>query len=334
MKLGTLRNGRPDGQLVVVSGDLARCVSAGRIAPSLQAALDDWDRAEPALEDLARALENGRIAAQPFDPGTAMAPLPRAYQRIDAMAYASHLERLGAGPSAPGGASQWPMLHQAASDQLAGPTSPLMIPDGDQSADFGAEIVAVLGRVPIRPSREEAAASVRLLMLANEVTLRRWLAVDPGAHASLRAKPGTAFAPVAVTPGELKAGWRNERVHLAVRVLLDDMLFGQPDAGKMKFDFAELVAAAAQTRELGSGTLIGSGIVSNAHNETPPIRREGLGFACLAEARAAEKAKYGRARSPFLKPGNRVRIVAIDAEERPMFGTIDQAVVLDRTFAG
>src|SRR5215217_3864518 len=86
MKLATLRNGRPDGQLVVVSTDLTRCVSAGRIAPNLQSALDDWTAHAPALSALSAQLDAGAIAGQPFDPSLALAPLPRAYQWIDGAA--------------------------------------------------------------------------------------------------------------------------------------------------------------------------------------------------------------------------------------------------------
>ena len=77
MKLATLRNGRPDGQLVLLSADLSRFVSAGRIAPTLQSALDDWDIHAPALAAVAAQLDAGAIAGQAFDPELALAPLPR-----------------------------------------------------------------------------------------------------------------------------------------------------------------------------------------------------------------------------------------------------------------
>jgi fumarylacetoacetate (FAA) hydrolase len=332
MKLGTLRNGRPDGQLVVVSSDLLRCVSAGRIAPSLQAALDGWETARPALEELSGALNAGRIAAQAFDPAAAMAPLPRAFQFIDGAGYLTHLERVrmlrGGRDDDP--QARRPVLSQAASDRFAGPTEPIVTPENDLALDFEAEIAVVLGPVPMRPDRAAAADAIRLVGVLNDVTLRRLVADDLQQGFGLfHAKPQTSFAPVLVTPDELGAAWRDAKLHLVVRVMLNDMLFGQPNAGvDMHFDFIDLIVAAAQTRALGNGTILGSGTISNRHSETPPIRREGIGFGCIAEARTLEKLKYGRSRTPFLKPGDRVRIAALDAGERPVFGSIDQTVSL------
>jgi len=318
MKLATLRNGRPDGHLVVVASDLSRCVSAGRIAPTLQAALDGWEQAHPALVELSAALNGGNIGSEPFDVASAMAPLPRAYQRIETEAFPAYHERLRrgtAGEESAGAAA----LYYGVSGVLGGPSEPIVLPQSEASADFSAELVAILGPVARGANQPACGAAIRLLSLANDVTFRR--------HDDLfHARASAAFAPVAVTPDELGSGWRGEKAALRVRVLLNGALFGQPDAGAMQPDFAALVMAAAQARPLGAGTLLGSGTVSNRHEETPPIRREGIGFASIAEARAAEKVKYGRTRTPFLKPGDRVRIVAVDAEERPVFGTIDQTV--------
>jgi len=65
MKLGSLKQGR-DGRLVVVSGDLAWCADATHLAPTLQAALDDWERVEPQLRLLATDLEHGVIPRDRF----------------------------------------------------------------------------------------------------------------------------------------------------------------------------------------------------------------------------------------------------------------------------
>jgi len=330
MKLATLRNGRPDGQLIVLSSDLARYASAGRIAPTLQAALDAWDAAAPALEELARRLDSGDIAASPFDPALATAPLPRAYQRIAGSAYGSHEERLPTrGVTWPAEtAARRPFVAQAFSDWLAGPSQLIELPSTDSSADLSAEVAVVVGAVPARPTREQALAAIRLVLLCNTLVLRRLLdepqTPDP---TGFQARPLAAFAPAAVTPKGLGAAWRQGRLVGPVRVTINDMLFGQPDAGTdMQFDFADLIVAAAQHRPLGSGTIVASGTVSNRHDETPPVRREGIGFASIGEARTLELAKYGRARTPYLKPGDRVRITALDAGERPIFGTIDQLV--------
>jgi fumarylacetoacetate (FAA) hydrolase len=332
MKLGTLRNGRPDGQLVVVSTDLARCVSAGRIAPNLQAALDQWDAVRPALEELSGALNDGRIGSQPFDPALSMAPLPRAYQFIDGSGYLSHLERVRTlkGSLDVELQSRRPLFYQGASDQLAGAHDPIIVPGSELAPDLEAEVAVILGPVPMRPSRAEATAAIRLVTLCNDVSLRKLVADDlQQGFGFFHAKPATSFAPVVATLDELGSAWRDNRLHLQVRVLVNGQLFGQPDAGvDMHFNFADLIMGAAQTRALGAGTILGGGTISNRHDETLPIRREGIGFACIAEARTVEKLKYGRARTPFLKPGDRVVIAAIDAAERAVFGAIDQTVSL------
>jgi fumarylacetoacetate (FAA) hydrolase len=335
MKLSTLKNGRPDGQLVVVSSDLARYVSAGRIAPSLQAALDNWDAIAPALADLSRQLNGGLIGAQPFDPALALAPLPRAYQWIDGAGYLSHLERVRTlkGSKDEELQSTRPLIYQGASDSLSAPHAPILVPDDGQAVDFEAEIAVIIGPVPMRPTRAEAAAAIRLVTVCNDVSLRRLVVDDlQNGFGFFHSKPSTSFAPVVATPDELGAAWAGEKLHLRVRTSVNDVLFGQPNAGvDMHFDFADLIVAAAQTRALGSGTIIGSGTVSNRHDESLPIKRDGIGFSCIAEARTVEKIKYGRARTPFLKAGDRVRIEAVDSADRSVFGAIDQTVdILDR----
>ncbi len=329
MKLATLRNGRPDGHLVVVSKDLTRCVSAGRVAPTLQAVLDDWERAAPALAELAQTLDRRGIAAEPFDAVDAMAPLPRAYAFIDGAAYPSHLERAmvqGQGEAAP--KPTRPTLYRGASDRLLGAHDPIVVPEADLWLDFEAEIAVITGPVVLRPDRAEALAAIRLVTVCNDISLRKLVVDDlEQGFGFFHAKPATAFAPVAVTPDELGPAWRDAKLHLPVRTTINTTLFGQPNAGRdMQYDFADLIAAAAQTHPLGAGTIIASGTVSNRHTEAPPIRRDGIGFASIAEARAVEKARYGRARTPFLKPGDRVRIAAIDTAENPVFGAIDQSV--------
>lgn len=333
MKLATLRNGRPDGQLVVVSADLATYVSAGRIAFTLQAALDNWAEAAPALEALSASLDGGAIAAQPFEPDNVLAPLPRAYQLIDGAGYLGHLERVrsvkGRGGDAEP-ASQKPLVYQGASDSLSAATAPIVVPADDLAVDYEAEVFVIIGPVPMRPSREQAAAAIRLVGVLNDVSLRKLVADDlQQGFGFFHAKPSTAFAPVVATPAQLGEAWRNDRLHLRVQSSVNGKLYGQPNAGvEVKFDFPDLIVAAAQTRQLGAGTIIGSGTISNRHEEALPMKRDGIGFASIAEARTLEKLKYGRARTPFLKAGDRVRIAAVDAEERPVFGIIDQIVTV------
>lgn len=331
MKLATLRNGRPDGQLVVVSSDLNQYVSAGRIAPTLQAALDDWDRVRPRLEEISAALNVSAIAAQPFDPTLAMAPLPRAHQRIDAMAYPAHLERLrGPKDTSAGVAGQRPLFYQGASDSLVAATAPIVVPPGELAADFEAEVAVILGPVPMRPGKGEAVDAIRLVTVCNDVTLRRLVADDlERGFGFFHSKPATTFAPVVATPDELGQSWTASKLDLHVQASVNGVLYGQPNAAaEMAFDFADLIVAAAQSRRLGTGTILGSGAIGRRHEETLPIKADGIGFCCIAEARSVEKQKYGRARTPFLKAGDRVRIAAVDLEERPVFGMIDQVVTI------
>lgn len=331
MKLATLRASRPDGQLVVVSNDLSRCVSAGRIAPSLQAALDDWDRLSPALAELAKQLDKGEIAGQSFEPSTALAPLPRAYQWIDGAGYMGHLERVRSlkGSKDEELQSVRPLIYQGGSDSLSAAHDPIIVPGEDLALDFEVEVAVIIGAVPMRPSREQAASAIRLVTICNDVSLRRLVADDlQNGFGFFHSKPSTSFAPVIVTPETLGDRWRNNRLHLPVRVEVNGTLYGQPNAGiDVHFDFVDLIVEAARTRHLGNGTIIGSGTIANHHDATLPIKEDGIGFGCIAEARTAEKAKFGRARTPFLKQGDRVRIFALGQGGKSVFGDIDQSVI-------
>ncbi|UJQ94800.1 fumarylacetoacetate hydrolase family protein [Mariluticola halotolerans] len=330
MKLATLRNGRPDGQLVVVSRDLTRFVSAGRIAPTLQAALDMWEEAAPLLQNLSDELNAGGIAGQDFEAGLALAPLPRAYQWIDAAGYLGHLERVRSlkGSKDAELQSHSPLMYQGGSDSLSAATDAILIPEDGLATDFEAEVAVITGPVPMRATKAEAEAAIRLVTVCNDVSLRRLVVDDlQNGFGFFHAKPATAFAPVVATLDELGDIWRDNRLHARVQVDVNEKLFGQPNAGEgMHFDFADLIVAATQTRQLGCGTIIGSGTVANDHDEVLPIKRDGTGFACIAEARTVEKMKFGKALTPFLNPGDRVRIAARDAEGKAIFGAIEQVV--------
>jgi fumarylacetoacetate (FAA) hydrolase len=330
MKLATLRNGRPDGQLVVLSSDLSRFVSAGRIATNLQAALDDWDRSHEALTALAAELDAGGIAGQSFQPSEALAPLPRAYQWIDGSGYLSHLERVRSlkGSKDAELQSDRPLLYQGASDSLSAPHDPIVATSPDLAIDFEAEVAVITGPVRMGANREEAAAAIRLVTICNDVSLRRLVLDDlQNGFGFFHAKPSTAFAPVVITPDQLGGAWKDNRLHLPVRIEVNGTLYGQPNAGTdVHFDFADLIVEAARTRNLAAGTIVGGGTVSNRHDEALPIKKDGIGFACIAEARTVEKLKYGRARTPFLKNGDSVRISAVGADGRSVFGDIAQRI--------
>lgn len=332
MKLASLKHGR-DGRLVVVSRDLSRFASAQAIAPTLQAALDDWTSAEPRLIEIADALEADRIAHGPFDPGAAASPLPRAFQWADGSAYVNHvaLVRKARGAEVP--ASFWtdPLMYQGGSDVLLGPRDPVTLADEAWGIDLEAEVVVILGDVPMDPTPAEAENAIRLVMLVNDVTLRN---VTPTELAKgfgfFHSKPSSAFTPVAVTPDELGKAWDRTKVNLPLLSFVNDRPLGKPVcAVDMTFDFPTLVMHAAKTRALCAGTILGAGTVSNRDRDGGPglpIAEGGLGYSCIAEQRTVETIRFGSPKTPYLKFGDRVRIEMHDANGHSIFGAIDQEV--------
>jgi fumarylacetoacetate (FAA) hydrolase len=332
MKLASLKGGR-DGRLVVVSDDLAYYADAGHIVGTLQAALDDWDRYEPALRLLAVDLQHGAIPLERFHEREAAAPLPRAYQWADGSAYVNHvaLVRQARGAEMPESFWQDPLMYQGGSDGFLGPRDPIPLADEAWGCDLEAEVVVVTGDVPLGASREEALAAVRLVGLTNDVSLRNLI---PGELAKgfgfFQSKPASAFSPVFVTPDALGDWWRDGKLHRKLMVDLNGKPFGRAEAGEdMTFDFGTLIAHAARTRALGAGTIIGSGTVSNRGSDGGPgksIAEGGVGYSCLAEVRTVETIRSGKPETPFLKAGDTVRIWAEDDKHHPIFGVIEQTV--------
>jgi fumarylacetoacetate (FAA) hydrolase len=322
MKLATLRAGGRDGTLAVVRRDGGALAPASGIAATLQAALDDWDRAAPALADLAARLDRGEMAGQPLHPGDLHSPLPRAYEWIDASAFLSHvrLVRRARGAEPPPNLTSDPLVYQGGSGVLLGPTEGIPAGDPGWGLDFEGEVCAILGDVPRGTTAAGAGRLVRLLCLANDVTLRNLIPAELGkGFGFLQSKPPTAFSPFAVTPDELGPAWREGRVHLPLEVWHNGVQVGRCDAGEMHFSFFELVAHVARTRALTAGTLLGSGTVSNED----PAR----GISCLVERRMIEQLEGGAPRTPYLQPGDRVRIEMRDAAGASLFGAIEQEVV-------
>jgi fumarylacetoacetate (FAA) hydrolase len=333
MKLATLKNGTRDGALVVVSRNLARCVAVPEIARTLQAALDGWDGAAPALDAISVELNAGRMPdAMPFDPAAAMAPLPRAYQWADGSAYVNHVElvRKARGATMPPEFWTDPLMYQGASDNMLGAGDDIVLADEAWGIDFEAEVAVVTGDVPMGTTTDDALRHIRLLMLVNDVSLRNLI---PGELAKgfgfLQSKPASAFSPVAVTPDELGAAWQGGKVHLPLVSHCNGRLFGRPNAGAdMTFGFATLIAHVAKTRELEAGSIVGSGTVSNKEDGGPgrPAAVGGVGYSCIAEQRTVETLLTGEPTTPFMRFGDRVRIEMLDAEGRSIFGAIDQRV--------
>ncbi len=332
MKLASLKSGR-DGRLVVVSDDLAWCADAQHVAPTLQAALDDWDRIAPLLEALATDLAHEAIPMMRFHERDAAAPLPRAYQWADGSAYVNHVALVRQARAAELPDSFWhdPLVYQGGSDGFLGPRDPIPLADEAWGCDMEAEVVVVTGDVPQGASRDDALATIRLVGLTNDVSLRNLVPGELGkGFGFYQSKPASAFSPVFVTPDALGERWADGKLHGALFVDLNGQAFGRADAGvDMIFDFGTLIAHLAKTRSLCAGTIVGSGTVSNRGTDGGPgksIAQGGVGYSCIAEVRIVETIQSGAAVTPFLKQGDSVRIWMDDERHHPIFGTIEQVV--------
>jgi fumarylacetoacetate (FAA) hydrolase len=333
MKLASLKGGR-DGRLVVVSGDLGWWTDAGSVAPTLQAALDNWADAEPRLRAVAEDLVRERVPRHPFDERACTSPLPRAYQWADGSAYVNHvaLVRKARGAEIPDSFWSDPLMYQGGSDIFLAPHDPIPLKDEAWGCDCEAELAVIVDDVPMGISAAAARSHIKLVMLANDVSLRNLIASELAkGFGFFQSKPSSAFSPVAVTPDVLGAAWDGAKLHLPLLTRINGELFGRPNAGvEMAFDFGRLIAHAARTRALAAGTIIGSGTVSNRDPDRAmgsPMGEGGMGFSCIAELRAVETFRGGAPKTPFLRYGDRVEIEMPDAHGRSIFGRIDQYVV-------
>ncbi len=332
MKLASLKSGR-DGRLVVVSDDLAWYADAAHIAPTLQAALDNWSEAEPRLRALSTDLAHEAIPMMRFHERDAASPLPRAYQWADGSAYVNHvaLVRQARGAEMPDSFWHDPLMYQGGSDGFLGPRDAIPLVDAAWGCDMEAEVVIVTDDVPMGVSADEARRHILLVGLTNDVSLRGLI---PGELAKgfgfFQSKSASAFSPVFVTPDALGDRWDGAKLHGALCVDLNGAPLGRADAGvDMTFDFGQLIAHAAMTRNLCAGTIIGSGTVSNRDADGGPgkaISAGGLGYSCLAEVRTIETILSGKPTTPFIKAGDSVRIWMEDARHHPIFGVIEQVV--------
>jgi fumarylacetoacetate (FAA) hydrolase len=323
MKLATLQDGSRNGMLVVVSRDLQTAHHANGLCPSLQSALDNWDFYSPQLEDLSTTLNHGRARhAFAFDPKQCLAPLPRAYQWADGSAYVTHVELVRRARGAEMPPSFWtdPLMYQGGSDDLLGACAPIVSGDEAWGIDFEAEVAVITDDVPMGVTPADAASHIRLVMLANDVSLRNLIPAELSkGFGFVQSKPATAFSPVAVTPDELGAAWDGRKLHGAMRVTWNGKHVGRADAGvDMAFDFAQLIAHLAKTRRISAGSIVGSGTVSNQDSKA--------GYSCIAEQRAREMIAGGEAHTPYLSDGDTVRIEMLDLHGASWFGAIDQAV--------
>ncbi len=324
MKLATMKNGSRDGSLYVVDRHMNRAVSAAAIARTMQEALDEWEHAEPRLQQLYKDLNEGHASNTiPFDTERCMAPLPRAYQWVDGSAYVNHVElvRKARGVEMPPSFWTDPLMYQGLSDSFIGPNDDIELADESWGIDFEAEVAVVTGDVQMGVTPADAKSSIKLIMLVNDVSLR-YMAKEElqKGFGFVNCKPTCAFSPVAVTPDELGKEWDGGKVHLPLVTHRGDALFGKPNAGvDMVFDFPALIAHAAKTRRLTAGTVVGSGTVSNKDRT--------VGSSCIVEQQTLEKLDTGEVKTPFLKFGERVRIEMLDREGKSIFGAINQKLV-------
>lgn len=327
MKLATLKNGTRDGRLVVVSRDLRQAVDATALAPTLQAAIERWDQTAPALQALYEQLNAGRASsAFGFEARQAMAPLPRAYQFIDASAFLNHGDIMERAfdlkvDKIPG----VPILVPRQGDDFRGPCDDYEFPSEADNADFEGEIGVITDDLPMGTPAAEAERHIKLFVLFNDVSMRAHLTRELKlGFGFVLAKPATVFAPVAVTPDEFGDAWRDSRVHLDLHVHRNGEPFGHPSGAEMDFGFGEMLAHIAYNRQLRAGMLLGSGTFSNAHYKS-------VGSACLAERRAVEVLEHGAPTSPWLHFGERMRFEMFDAQGQSIFGAVDHTMVPSKT---
>ena len=332
MKLASLKHGR-DGRLVVVSDDLAWYSDASAIAPTMQAALDDWADAAPRLAALAEDLNHDAIPKERFHERDAASPLPRAYQWADGSAYVNHvaLVRQARGAEMPESFWHDPLMYQGGSDAFLAPRDPIPLGDPAWGCDMEAEIVVVTDDVPAGIDPVTAREKVLLVGLTNDVSLRGLIPAELAkGFGFFQSKPSSAMSPVFVTPDALGDQWKDGKLHGTLCVDLNGQPLGRADAGvDMTFDFGQLIAHAAKTRNLGAGTIIGSGTVSNRDADGgpgKPVSEGGLGYSCLAEVRTVETIRHGEAKTPFMQRGDTVRIWMDDARHHSIFGAIEQMV--------
>lgn len=334
MKLASLKGGR-DGKLIVVDRGLSRYTDASAIAPTLQAALDEWSTLSPQLEQVSRELEAGRVQSAPFDARAVAAPLPRAFQWVDAAAYVAHslLMREDLGEKLPplnGG--DGPLIWRGASDRLSAARDDIVVTEPEWQCDVEGEVAVITGDVPRGASRAEALGAVQLLGMVNDISMRRFSPLElTNRFGFVHSKPESAFSPVFVTPDEWGDSWRDGKLHCTVKVDVNGTPLVRANAAEdMPFDFGELVCATAKTRAMGTGSIICSGAVSNRGPDgraSTPVDQGGGGYACFADIRAVEELLHGEAKTSFLRPGDVVRMWAENERGESVFGAIEQSVV-------
>ena len=339
MRLASLKSSDSrDGELIVVSRNRQFFVRAAGIASHFRGAMETWKKSRGELQKLNDALDSatqnptlsdnskldsqfGSLKIEKMDWRKLHSPLPRAFQWADGTAFLHHVRLVRKARNAPIPESiyQVPLMYQGGSDDFLAPTEPIPFLDAKFGLDFEGEVAVITDFVPMGISPEAALEHILFVVLVNDVTLRGLIPDELAmGFGFFQSKPSSAFSPLALTPDELGSAWQGGRVHLPLHVELNGEFFGKADASEMHFHFGQLIAHAARTRNLGPGTIIGSGTVSN---DKPDV-----GSSCLVEKRMLEQLAGATTQTPFLKVGDRVRIFMKDSANQNLFGDIDQSV--------
>ncbi len=331
MKLASYKDGSRDGQLVVVSRDLGTAHYATGIADRMQQVLDDWGFISPQLQDLYETLNNGKARhAFPFDAAQCMAPLPRAYQWADGSAFINHVElvRLSRNAKVPDNYYTEPLIYQGGSDDFLGPRDEAAFVTEAWGIDFEAEVAVVTGDVPMTSTPEQALDGIRLVMIANDWSLRHLIPDELAkSFGFFQSKPATAFSPVAVTLDEFGGAWEDGKLNLTLQSQWNGRTVGMCDAGQeMTFHFGQLIAHICKTRNVRAGSIIGSGTVSNRAIEKDGKKEWTKGYSCIAEKRAIETILDGKPATDYMKFGDTVKIEMKGKDGQSVFGAIEQTV--------
>lgn len=312
MILATLRDGTPDGRLIVVSPSHDRFANAP--VTTLQAAIEQWDAVAPRLAQIVEF-------PQELDTRQLAAPLPRAWQWLDGSVYSAHGELMDQVIGVVKPKVDFPLMYQGASDKFYGPYDEIRFPSEDLGIDFEGEFGVIVDAVPMGTSAERALGHIKLLVQINDWSLRALAGPEmKTGFGWIWAKPHCSMAPFAITSEEIGEQWRDGRVCLDLLVDWNGKRFGAANGEPMGYGFHELVARAARTRDLVAGTIIGSGTVSNANF------RE-VGSSCIAERRGIEVIDEGEPKTRFMHFGDTVRMEAVSIDGRSPFGIIEQRVV-------
>jgi fumarylacetoacetate (FAA) hydrolase len=325
MKIGTLKKSKSlDGELIVINKEFSKAVRVTDIAANFREMIENWESNEPKLKKVYELLNENKID-KAFDLNTSdlNSCIPRTFLFADGSAFIQHVKLVRKARKAPlpETLETVPLMYQGECGRFLAPTEDIPQVDFTHGTDFEAEVGVVTDFVPMGVSSDEALKKIRFVLLINDVSLRGLIPEELAqGFGFFQGKPASALSPVCVTPDELGEAWQNGRVHLPLNVKYNGHFFGKANAKEMHFNFGQLIAHAAKTRDLPAGTIVGSGTVSNED--------ESVGSSCIAEVRMLEQIKNGEIRTPFMKSGDTVTIEMFDQNGKTIFGQIHQTVRL------